>query len=43
MGNNLGAPQGERKELITGVGMDAPMVTNEKGGKQSASPYAFNL
>jgi len=29
--------------IISGVSPDAPVVTNEKGGKQSASPYAFEL
>ena len=31
------------QEYIFGVTPDAPVVTNEKGGKQSASPYAFEL
>lgn len=28
---------------IEGVGKDAPIETNEKGGKQSYIPYAFHL
>lgn len=28
---------------IPGVGPETPTVTNERGGKQSASPYAFHL
>jgi hypothetical protein len=28
---------------IRGVSPDAPIVTNEKGGKQSDTPYGFNL
>ena len=28
---------------IPGVGPDAQIATNEKGGKQSATPYAFHL
>ena len=31
------------QEYIFGVTPDAPVITNEKGGKQSASPYAFEL
>ena len=31
------------QEILLGVSPDAPVVTNEKGGKQSASPYAFEL
>ena len=31
------------KEIIMGVGKDAPVTTNEQGGKQSSSPYAFHL
>jgi len=31
------------EDIISGVSPDAPVVTNEKGGKQSASPYAFEL
>lgn len=30
------------KEIITGVGKDAPITTNKRGGKQSASPYGFH-
>lgn len=29
--------------MIDGVGKDAPMVTNEKGGKQSAVKYRMDL
>jgi len=29
--------------LIPGVGKDAPTVVNDKGGKQSHSPYRFDL
>ena len=29
--------------MIAGVGPDAPIVTNEKGGTQSALPYRFDL
>ncbi|MDT8900628.1 dATP/dGTP diphosphohydrolase domain-containing protein [Anaeroselena agilis] len=29
--------------VIKGVGPDAPIVTNEHGGRQSAVPYAFHL
>lgn len=29
--------------VIAGVGPDAPTVTNDKGGKQSASPYRVDL
>ena len=29
--------------LVKGVEPDAPVVTNEKGGKQSDSPYAFHM
>jgi hypothetical protein len=29
--------------LIEGVGKDAPIVVNEKGGKQSSSPYRMDL
>jgi len=28
---------------IPGVGPDAPPYTNERGGKQSATPYRFDL
>ena len=28
---------------LFGVSPDAPVATNEKGGKQSSSPYAFEL
>ena len=28
---------------ITGVGPDAAIAVNERGGKQSATPYGFNL
>lgn len=28
---------------IEGLGPDAPVTENEKGGKQSDSPYAFHL
>lgn len=31
------------KSILLGVTPDAPVVTNENGGKQSASPYAFEL
>lgn len=31
------------KEIITGVGKDAPVITNAKGGKQSQSLYGFHL
>lgn len=31
------------QEYIFGVTPDAPVITNENGGKQSASPYAFEL
>lgn len=36
----------ERKQtesLVKGVEPDAPIVVNEKGGKQSDSPYAFHM
>jgi hypothetical protein len=29
--------------MIDGVGPDAPLETNDRGGKQSASPYRFDL
>lgn len=29
--------------VILGVGKDAPVVVNREGGKQSSSPYAFEL
>lgn len=29
--------------IITGVQPDVPTVTNEQGGKQSATPYGFHL
>lgn len=29
--------------MIKGVGPDAPVTSNENGGKQSATPYAFHL
>ena len=29
--------------VIPGVGPDAPPTTNERGGKQSYSPYRFDL
>ena len=32
-----------RSEFILGVTPDAPVETNKNGGKQSASPYAFEL
>lgn len=32
-----------RKNVIDGVGRDAEIVTNEKGGKQSKSPMAMHL
>jgi len=28
---------------LKGVGADAPIVTNDKGGKQAEAQYAFNL
>lgn len=31
------------REVIAGVGPEAPTVTNERGGKQSATPYRFDL
>ena len=33
----------EAKSLLFGVSPDAPVVENENGGKQSKSPYAFEL
>lgn len=33
----------ENKRIIQGVQPDVPTVTNEHGGKQSATPYAFHL
>lgn len=30
-------------KAVKGVGPDAPTVTNENGGKQSATPYRFDL
>jgi hypothetical protein len=30
-------------EEIKGIGPDAPITTNERGGKQSATPYGFHL
>ena len=29
--------------MIKGLGPDAPIATNERGGQQSASPYDFHL
>ena len=29
--------------IITGVQPDVPTVTNEQGGRQSATPYAFHF
>ena len=29
--------------IITGVQPDAPIVTNDRGGKQSDTPYAFHF
>jgi hypothetical protein len=29
--------------MIAGVGPDTPLETNSRGGKQSASPYRFDL
>ena len=29
--------------VITGVQPDVPTVTNENGGRQSATPYAFHF
>jgi hypothetical protein len=29
--------------VIPGVGPDAPVITNEHGGKQASSPYRFDL
>ena len=29
--------------IITGVQPDVPTVTNEHGGRQSATPYAFHF
>jgi len=34
---------GETKTVIEGVGKDAEIVTNERGGKQSKSPMAMHL
>ena len=31
------------KKIIEGIGKDAPVVTNKKGGKQSKSPMAMHL
>lgn len=31
------------ESLVKGVAPDAPVVVNEKGGKQSDSPYAFHM
>ena len=28
-------------DIVKGVGTDAPIITNENGGRQSASAYAF--
>jgi len=33
----------ETESLVKGVEPDAPIVVNEKGGKQSDSPYAFHM
>lgn len=33
----------EKKEIVFGVAPDAPIVTNENGGKQSDTPYDFTL
>jgi hypothetical protein len=30
-------------KVVDGVGPDAEVVTNDKGGKQSKAPYAFHL
>lgn len=30
-------------EVIGGLGVDAPVITNDKGGMQSASPYRIDL
>lgn len=32
-----------KRDIMLGVSPDAPITTNENGGKQSASPYAFEL
>lgn len=34
---------GEAKAVVEGVGKDAPTITNEKGGAQSAVQYRFDL
>lgn len=31
------------QEIISGVGPETPVIVNENGGKQSSSPYAFEL
>lgn len=36
-------PTSENTNVLFGVSPEAPVVENEKGGKQSASPYAFEL
>lgn len=33
----------QTESLVKGVEPDAPVVVNEKGGKQSDSPYAFHM
>ena len=33
----------QTENLVKGVEPDAPVVVNEKGGKQSDSPYAFHM
>lgn len=30
-----------KKKKVEGVGPNAPVISNEKGGKQSDTPYAF--
>ena len=33
----------QTESLVKGVEPDAPVIVNEKGGKQSDSPYAFHM
>lgn len=33
----------QTESLVKGVSPDAPVVTNENGGKQSDTPYAFHM
>lgn len=40
---NLPGETKSKGATVRGVDPDAPVVTNEKGGKQSDSPYAFHM